>query len=118
MRDRLLVPGLAVAGFTVTMAVTGWPHLGPLQWHRPPLPPQAAPSAPPSTRVQAVSPAASPMAAPAPVVLGQSGGAQVSDADAAAEAPQPPSPDSSALPTYEADQAARNAAALRSARSR
>ena len=115
MRDRLLVPGLALVGFAVTLAVTGWPHLGRFQWRGPALP---TPVAPPATPVQAVRPTPALPAAPAPIIPAQQVPAQAGEADSAAEAPQPPLPDSSALPSYEADQAARNADALRSARSR
>ena len=107
MRRRLLCAGFALVGFAVTLAVTAWPHRGSAA--RQPPPPRAP--------IQAWA-EASRVTLPAPVSHVQQAAADDTDNDAEAKAPLPPLPDPSALPSYEEDQAARNADALRSARSR
>ena len=115
MRDRFLVPGLAVVGFAATLALTGWPHLEPVRWHQPAPLPQVAP---PAVKGQATRPVPTPVAEPASVSPQPEAPPPGTDADSEAAAPQPTLPDSAALPSFEEDQAARNADALRNARSR
>jgi hypothetical protein len=98
MRARFLLPGIAVAAFAATLALTGWSHHGSTQ---------GATSTAPTVAVP-------PVAAPGPV---PDGPAQARD-EASIEAAPLPAPDPSALPSYESDQAARTANPLRSARTR
>jgi hypothetical protein len=105
MQGRLLAASLAVIAFAATLAVTRW------QFH--------AQSQPQSLHipVAAVRSRAVPQVVPHPVIRKQND-APAADPDDEDVAPQPPLPDSAALPSYEEDQAARNADALRSQRSR
>ncbi|HTB65154.1 MAG TPA: hypothetical protein VK727_02935 [Steroidobacteraceae bacterium] len=100
MRARFVLPGIALAAFAATMAVIGRPDQGfgqgrtaglPLRVVRPVVPARAA-TPTPSLGFPTVN-------GPEP------------------DAPVPP-PDPAALPSYESDQAARNANPLRSARTR
>lgn len=122
---KFVAPGLAVAAFAVTVgAILLQDH-----WHSPP---PSQPFAPPlsaavrsgvmvsAAPLSSQSPALEPVsetALPPQDVPAQQG---TSDADDEADvaAPQPTLPDSASLPSYEEDQAARNADALQSARSR
>jgi hypothetical protein len=101
MRARFLLSGIAVAAFAATLAA-----LAPQVTSRAVQTPAATSTAP----IVAV-----PVAAAASRL--QDAPAQARD-ETSIEDAQPPAPDPSALPSYESDQAARNANPLRSARTR
>ncbi|HTC54274.1 MAG TPA: hypothetical protein VK700_20225 [Steroidobacteraceae bacterium] len=109
MQGRLLAASLAVIAFAATLAVTRW------QFHAQSQPQPQSQSL--HIPVAAVRSRAVPQVVPHPVIRKQND-APAADPDDEDVAPQPPLPDSAALPSYEEDQAARNADALRSQRSR
>jgi hypothetical protein len=113
MQGRLLAASLAVIAFAATLAVTRW------QFHAQSQPQPQSQSQSQSLHipVAAVRSRAVPQVVPHPVIRKQND-APAADPDDEDVAPQPPLPDSAALPSYEEDQAARNADALRSQRSR
>jgi hypothetical protein len=120
---RFVTSGLAVAAFALTLGIAAWhdPWQHPLDRQLVTVPvPSAtrlqAPRSPPST------PAAAPEVASAVEQPEEDPGAPGNPSEPAddidAAAPQPTPPDPAALPSYEEDQAARNADARSSARSR
>jgi hypothetical protein len=112
MRARFVLPAIAMAAFLATLAVTGLPHHAAAAWYSP-APQLAAPTAP----AQATPPPAPAVAAPvtASPATAQDSPVQAAQ-EAGIEAPQPLLPESSALPSYESDQASRNGHALGNAR--
>jgi hypothetical protein len=99
MRARFLLPGIALAAFAATLTLTAWPDHELAQWQAAALPRRVVLPAEPANSTL------------------QDSAAQARD-DASSEARQTLLPDPSSLPSYESDQAARNANPLRSARTR
>jgi hypothetical protein len=103
---RFITPGLAAVAFAVT--------IGAMAWHderlRAPGPPRLG------SRDVPPRPAPIPSFIPAPVSPSRNAPTQIDDGASAAVQPTAPNP--SALPSYQQDQAARDADALHSARSR
>jgi hypothetical protein len=107
MRARFLLAGIAVTAFLATLAAIGFPYRAP--------PAQAAPRTGRARAVPLPTPSVAVSAASLPSVEHDSAAPAQ---EAGLEAPQPPLPDATALPSYESDQASRNGYALDNARMR
>ena len=120
MRGRFILPGIALAAFAATMLIVGWPaHLFPAT-HTPAVATaQVAPVAPVQSSSLPPAPSDAAAAAQRPIEAATPPpSAPPETSDVENQAAQPPLPDASALPSYSRDQEARNAEALRSARTR
>jgi hypothetical protein len=114
VRDRFVAPGLAAAAFAATLRIIAW------QRHLPTEPPQVVLNVPASAQTRTLAASAAPVAAAAAAssIEDSPQPPPAVESDDADTGLQPQLPDSAALPSYEEDQAAVDADAMRNARSR
>jgi hypothetical protein len=116
VRDRFIASGIGIAAFTVTLVVIALQSQHPADRQHGIVPVTALTQPPVFTATPVARQTLPPIAAPAAEIPAQGLPAQADEADTTA--PQPTLPDPAALPSYEQDQAAHSAEALRSARAR